>query len=374
MMKLLFVLTRYPGIGGIENVTTIITQHLRRQYDIEILSFIHEESYETSNNINILHMPDPTWHYTTRNKNYFENLLRAKQYDTVIYQDSYAPTEKIIIEGCDKYSIPVLIFEHNSPLFVQNKKSLDPITTLKGLLRRTLHPYLKFKEIQRKLYLFNACAKYILLSKSYISEFANLIKVRPNDPKITYIPNPLQPNIETHSEKEDLICCVCQLNKVKRIEEMLYIWSKVQFKLPTWKFLIIGDGNERRNLEKLARYLNLNRVEFIGFAKPESYYQRAKIFLMTSKYEGLPMTILEALQFNCVPIAYNSFSSIRDVIENGVNGIIIKNNDRDAFANAIEYIANDEIARMNFVANGKQKILEYELDNVLAKWHEVLRK
>jgi len=319
-------------------------------------------------------MPNETWHYTSDNNSFLINLLKEKSYSAVVYQDSYAPTEQIVINACKNSNIPLYVFEHNSPLFVNNKRKLDNILSLKGLLRRILHPYLLYADIKRKRYLFNNCEKYILLSKPYISEFASLTGISATNPKLTYIHNPITTSYKVENiTKENIICCVCQLNKVKRVDEMLRVWKRIQTQLYNWRFQIVGDGEEREHLEALAQKLRLERIDFVGFSNPTKYYNKAKIFLMTSKYEGLPMTILEAVQHKCVPIVYDSFSSIHDIIENNFNGIIIKNNDTDSFSKAIINLATDESKREDLAKNGTSLLNDFKLSSVLNRWIDLLK-
>ena len=60
---------------------------------------------------------------------------------------------------------------------------------------------------------------------------------------------------------------------------------------------------------------------------------------MTSRYEGFGMTLTEALQNACIPLAYDSYSSVHDIIQNGQNGFLIKNNDEQSYANTMLKIA-----------------------------------
>ena len=66
---------------------------------------------------------------------------------------------------------------------------------------------------------------------------------------------------------------------------------------------------------------------------PMKYYSQSSIFMMTSRYEGLCLTLIEALQNQCVPIAFSTFSSLQDIIINQVNGIIIPPYEEKKYAN-----------------------------------------
>lgn len=284
--------------------------------------------------------------------------------------DSYAPTEKIVCEVAVKYQVRLLVFEHNSPLFIYNKRDLDPITTPKGLIRHLLHPYLLHQEVKRKRYLLNHSKRYILLSKTFIPDFCKLISVDENDERITYINNPITSSESSSIEKENTILCVSRLTKEKCVDKMICIWSNIAGELPDCKFQIVGDVSERSRLEAIVRNNNVPRVEFVGFAKPNEYYMKAKIFWMTSKYEGWGMTLVEAMQHGCVPIAYHSFSSLNDIIDNEVNGVIVPNNNVQLFASKTISIINNKNIFKTLSNQAIQKTMKFNLNYVVQAWEK----
>ena len=124
---------------------------------------------------------------------------------------------------------------------------------------------------------------------------------------------------------------------------MLMIWQIIAKQLPDWKFVVVGDGNEKDILIKQAK--NIPRTEFVGYAKPDSYYKKSKIFMMMSQFEGWGMTIVESMHYGCVPVVYDSFSALADIIDNSVNGFIIPNNDISEYESAIITLARNEDIR-----------------------------
>lgn len=368
-MKILFYLSRYPGIGGIENVTTIIVERLLKHCSISILSHKQQEGVSLPLELNLYTMPDSIAWNSRINYDFFKKVVEENKFDAIVYQDSYAPTEHIVCKISKDYKIPLYVFEHNSPMFIYNKRNLDPITTPKGFLRRLLHPYLLHKEIIRKRYLLDHCRKYVLLSKQYIPEFCNLIGADVHDKRITYINNPAT-SIEAGKtiKKENIILCVARLAKEKSVDKMIRIWSDLAPITPDWKFIIVGDGPEKSKLEGIVKKNNIPRVEFTGFAKPTKYYQKSKIFWMTSKYEGWPMTLVEAMQQGCVPIGYETFSSIRDIIDSGRNGYLVEPNNENMFKNHTILLAKDDTHRSQLANLAIKKTEEFSLDMIINKW------
>ena len=374
MNKILFYLSYYSDYGGIERVTTIITSALnKRGYDISILTHKYKDLKVALNGVTIYQMPNDTVWECSENYQYAEEVVSKNNFDTIVYQDSYAPNENIVCHIAKKFNIKLLVFEHNSPLYIYNKRGLDPITTVKGFLRRALHPYLLYKEIQRKRKLYDACEKYILLSKYNIDEFASLTKVSDTS-KLDYINNPLSLSDKDDSgvKKENAILYVGRLTKTKGVHKMLQAWKKIQTELPDWRFDIVGDGEDRKMLEELVLKDKIERVTFYGFDNPMSYYKRSKIFWMASRFEGWGMTLLESMTRGCVPIAYSSFSAIYDIIDSGENGELVEYNNADVFANKTIEIAKDEVKRKQMAICAQNKVKKFDLEEIINEWIKIL--
>ncbi len=126
-------------------------------------------------------------------------------------------------------------------------------------------------------------------------------------------------------------------------------------------------------MEELREYAKLNgldRVIFHGFQDPKEFYIRAKIFVMTSDYEGLPMTIIEAQTLGAVPVAYNSFSSITEIITKD-SGIIIDFGDDHGFEMAIQTLMSDSDLLQKMMVSGLQNAQKFAPDIIAQKWMEL---
>lgn len=373
-MNILFYLTRYPGIGGIENVTNIIASRLQMDNEISIISHIQSLDVLPLVSVRLFQMPNSNEWCAKENLEYAMGVMESQHFDVIIYQDSYAPTETIVCQMVKEYNVPLYVFEHNSPLFVYNKRTLDPITTSKGILRRLLHPFILHREVNRKRYLLSHAKKYILLSKQFIPEFCKLIDVDVNDERITYINNPALPiELDTCIKKENVILCVSRLAREKCVDKILTMWWSLSCQLTEWRLVIVGDGPERLKLEAMVSKNNIPRVEFIGFASPIPYYQKAKMFWMTSKFEGWGMTLIESMQQGCVPVVFQTFSSAKDIISSGYNGFLIEPNNWSEYQNRTLELANDEHMRTCMAERGIEAVRDFSIDKILYQWEKLLK-
>ena len=160
--------------------------------------------------------------------------------------------------------------------------------------------------------------KVILLSEYYIKDYKSLIK-KGDFSKLIAITNPLTfNNIDNNcSNKQNEIIYIGRLDySQKRVDRVLKVWKLLQADNNDWALTIVGDGADKERLVRLSKDLKLERVTFAGHTNPKSYYQRAKILLLTSNFEGTPMVIPEAMAYGVVPIVMNSFAGVNDIIKN----------------------------------------------------------
>ncbi len=380
-MNILFYLYRYPGWGGIETVTSTITSELIEQgHEVFILSETWQDNkHSFIDGLKIIHLPYEL-EDIDRNIAFIDEFVKKNDFDFLVYQDCYVPNEKIPIEISKRNKIPLIVFEHNTPTRFKNIRYIDNPYSAKGIIKTLFYPFFRQRyirwDIARKKELYNNCTKYVLLSKSYVQEIKQLLNINTLSNKFEYLynPCPYNPNtIATHKEvgsmKINEIVSVGRLEKNKCVDKLLKVWKQVNSHCPEYRLTIVGDGAEKENLINLSKRLGLQNVSFEGFQNPIPYYRRAKIFLMASKFEGWPMTIIEAMAYGCVPIVENNFSALNDMIEDGVSGKILSKNTkvRNWSKCIISTIRNhDDLRKMS--ENDKTVIERFCVDSIVHSW------
>jgi glycosyltransferase involved in cell wall biosynthesis len=217
--------------------------------------------------------------------------------------------------------------------------------------------------------MYNLSDRYVLLSDSFKPVFCRLNRV--DGKKLTAIGNPCSFS-EQYSEKQDKNNTVLVVSRMaeqqKRITEVLKIWKEAN--IPNWSLVLIGDGPDLSLYKRMAASMHLKNIEFLGAQKhPEKWYRSSKIFLMTSVWEGLSMTLLEAQHYGCVPIVYNSFSAVYDIIEDNKTGIIIQHNDSNGFADALRQLTCDSAKLQSMSKNAIiSSNSKYDLQTILQQW------
>lgn len=112
----------------------------------------------------------------------------------------------------------------------------------------------------------------------------------------------------------------------------------------------------------------IQNVTFTGHCNPSEYYKQGSILCMTSSTEGLPMVILEAQMYGCIPVAYNSFSSLDEIITNGVNNYKIPAFNRNKFAEQLEWLMDNETERIRMARICRQSVKRFDVGNIAKQW------
>ncbi|HXK49601.1 MAG TPA: glycosyltransferase family 4 protein [Clostridiales bacterium] len=148
---------------------------------------------------------------------------------------------------------------------------------------------------------------------------------------------------------EKIIGMTCQLTKVKYTQDMIKAFSRISENHPEWKLVITGEGPERNGLEELTEKLGLKeRTVFAGFTDdPLLTASCYDIAMSTSKIEGFPNTIVEYFAAG-KPVISTDAGGVREIIEDGINGMVVPFGDSGALTEALEKLVSDDDLRNKF--------------------------
>lgn len=162
--------------------------------------------------------------------------------------------------------------------------------------------------------------------------------------KAIRIYNPIFPKKHFRDSRSHVAVAIGRLDHQKGFDRLLEIWSIFIKRNPNWLLHIAGEGELREILTDSIEKLRLqNSVKLLGKINDvDNLYKNADIFLMTSRYEGLPMVLLEAKAW-CLPtISYDCQTGPREVINDGVDGFLIDDGNHVGFTNAMNELAVDD--------------------------------
>lgn len=163
---------------------------------------------------------------------------------------------------------------------------------------------------------------------------------------------------------------VGRLSAVKNQQMMLRAFAAFLAKGYEAKLLILGKGEEEENLKALATELGIcDQVEFIGYVpNVEGYLVRSDVFLMSSRYEAQPLSILEAMAAG-LPVISTDVGGVRDILTD--NGILIPAGDADAMAKAMEKLYTQPALREKMAASAVKQVQRFDLSNTVAAYAQL---
>ncbi len=177
---------------------------------------------------------------------------------------------------------------------------------------------------------------------------------------------------EIYAQPDEFILChVSNFRKVKRVEDVLRVFQKVNEVRPS-HLLLVGDGPERYVLEELCRELHLcDRVKFLGkVTDTQHVLQISDIFVLPSKTESFGLAALEAMAVG-VPVISSNTGGIPEVNLHGVTGFLSNVGDIDDMSrNALEILKDDETL-MQFRKNAQIRAREFDIDTVVKQYEAV---
>ncbi len=196
--------------------------------------------------------------------------------------------------------------------------------------------------------------------------------------KIYVIPNPIKDELLKKRQLYDVsskkIITVSRLDAYKGLELIAQVAKTVLAKHSDWSWDIYGEGPYREELEKIIKDLNLvDKLSLKGEkSKLDDVYPEYALNVFGSRREGLPLVLLEAKAFGIPSVSFNIETGPSDVIEDGVNGYLIKPFDTKKMADRINYLIEHSEIRKQFSDNAEDKLDLFKESTILGKWRELI--
>lgn len=177
--------------------------------------------------------------------------------------------------------------------------------------------------------------------------------------------------------KRTNIITVGRLESQKNHKLLIEAFAQIADEFPMENLLIYGEGSQKDELKKLTKVLNIEkRVFFMGTSIDiEEKIKGAKLFVLSSDYEGLPNVLMEAMTVGLPVISTDCpCGGPRMLIDNNINGVLVNTGDKYDMANSIRKILNDEKFAQNLGINAKIKAKEFEPNKVFIEWEKYINK
>lgn len=249
--------------------------------------------------------------------------------------------------------IPILVSERSAPEAFEERPFLN-------WLRVRVYPF---------------ASRIIVQSQGALEYFSPALQV-----KTVIIPNPVVRPPETNLTKKmwcgPMLLSVGRLHEVKQFDRLIAAFASIKDKHTDWSLTIVGDGPMKSALEQLGRDLDLGgRLYLPGYVKsPYEMFMQADLFVMSSRIEGFPNALCEAMACGLPVIATDCPTGPRAVIRDGIDGILVKNKDTPALARAMDRLMSNEGERRRLASRSAEVIARFDIDQVVQMWESLFNE
>ncbi len=362
-MKLLFFSNTLQG-GGAERVLANITKELSRQgHNITIALNINKIDYEIADNIEIIYSSKNNWY---NGKNIFKRICRNISMKIHYYKHTKNAILKvkpdIIITFLRCNMIPIIRLHNKIPIISSEHNAYDrKIGFIKSFERFILNRY--FDKVCVLTSFDQGYARAKGLTNTVVMPNPNTFDSISIEDYDRYFPK----------RKNILVCGRVFAWQIKGFDIAIEAFAKIANKIPNTDLDIVGDGDEKsiNHLKQIAtKYGVHDRVHFLGKSNNIINIMREhKIFVLSSRTEGFPMVITEAMSQGLPCISFERLSS--PIIINNIDGVLVNNGNVEELSNAIvKLISNNEL-RYNLGKESIKNVNRFSAENVVKRWENI---
>lgn len=190
------------------------------------------------------------------------------------------------------------------------------------------------------------------------------------------IPNPITIKNDQYSDcTSKRAIAVGRYTYQKGFDMLISAWKEVYKKHPDWHLFIYGGGNREAYINQAKELKIENVVSCEGSVNNiTEKYLSSSIFILSSRFEGLPLVLMEAMAAGLSSVAFACPCGPKDIIKDGENGILCKNGNSEELASKICKLIENEKMRIQIGLNAANSIRSYSLDSIMHQWNDLFQE
>ncbi len=171
-----------------------------------------------------------------------------------------------------------------------------------------------------------------------------------------------------------LLCAVGRLTPQKGFDLLIPVFAKIAAQHPQWALAIIGDGEQRDELQSLiAQQSAKQQIKLIGsVGNISDWYQRAEVYVMSSRFEGFGNTLAEAMAHGCACLSFDCDAGPSAIIQGPTEGVLVPAEDLDLLEEALVRLLTDSEHRARLQANAELAQSRFAEDTIVQRWNALL--
>ena len=197
---------------------------------------------------------------------------------------------------------------------------------------------------------------------------------------VKYFPNFVNRDLVRVSEKPPVnlpnnsILAIGRLNNsVKQFDRLILSYKNTNACIEGIPLIILGDGPDKHKLEAIIESNNLqSKIKLLGFvSNPYDYIKQSKFLVLCSKFEGMPLVILESLALGTPVVSFNCKSGPSELINHKVNGLLVKDQDFEDLEKSIDQLITNRDLYNLVKTNASNSIEKFTGKEVIKSWETI---
>ena len=341
--KIFFIIPYLNKLGGTERVDTILANRFSDKYEVSIISRKLSEK-----SLNAFNLNDAVNDIRLSGNNF----IFIRKCNNYVLQNT---PDIVIIHTMSKLT-PVLLI---NGIKAKNIWSLEHISFGSHNITFRLLRYIYYKKLDKVITLTEDDAKSYDFIADKVSTIANINSLRIRRSK--YVSEP------------KIIISIGRLTYQKGYDLLIDAWSLVENNYPNWSLHIYGEGEDRDKLEKMITCKSLKNISLKGTTNDvQSIYDDASVYVMSSRFEGFGMVLIEAQSRGLPIVSFDCPSGPADIIQDNVNGYLVENGNIDMLADRISDLIENEALRRKFSNEALLSAKRFEPEKIISQWMNLI--
>lgn len=376
-----------PSSGGVERVTDTLTRELKRRGSN--VYFLCHQKYdlitpESELSAEQFYLPKEDVE-SKKGFQFIEDLIEREKIDVVISQNPNKIQLKIL-ESIDR-SVKKIAVIHTQPYCedeITRRRIYDisPLSFTHRLFKITslIFPWVYrsyFSKVTTESY------KEILSHNDFMCLISERFypRIRKHIPNIDYSklcainnPNTFQVKDIDLEEKENYFIWVGRVNNGgKNCIDFLRFFYKFSQIHSDWKAIVVGDGSDLESNKNWVQRRKIKNIEFTGNVDNVSdYYKKATYLIVTSWSESWSMVLTEGMAHGCIPIVYDTYETLHDIVDDGLSGFILTDTTPQGILKSVLSTMNNKDLKKQVAINAYKKVQHFNIKDIVDQWIELL--